>query len=353
MKVLVTGHLGYIGAALVPMLLDRGHEVLGMDSDLYRFCGFGPPPPAVPGLLQDIRDCVPSDFEGMDAVIHLAALSNDPLGFLDPELTMEINYKASVRVAEAARDAGVARFLYSSTCSVYGAMGDALVKEDVPLRPVTPYGESKARTEEAVGKLATRDFSPVFLRNATAYGVSHRLRFDLVINNLVAWAVATGRVFIKSDGTPWRPVVHIRDIARAFIVLMEAEREATHNGVFNVGGTEENYRVRELAEIVEETVPGCRVEYAAGGGPDTRCYRVDCERIRKAFPEFQLEWNARRGAEELYGALRAAGVTEKDFEGRKYARIAYVRSLIEQRLLEPDLRWRAGADEPKHRSERA
>jgi nucleoside-diphosphate-sugar epimerase len=340
MKVLVTGHLGYIGSVLVPMLLGRGHDVVGLDSNLYEGCGFGAKPPQIPTIRDDIRDAGVASLKGMDAVLHLAGLSNDPLGDLDPELTFDINHKASVRLARLAREAGVRKFIFSSTCSVYGATGDDLVNENVPLGPVTPYGESKARSEEDISKLATADFSPVFPRSATAFGLSHRIRFDLVVNNLVAWACATGRVHIKSDGTPWRPVVHIRDIAQAFIVLMEADPSLVHNGVFNVGGTEENYRVRELASIVEETVPGCHVEYAAGGGPDKRCYRVDFSRLHTTFPEFRIKWTARRGAEEIYEALGGTPVTVEDFEGQRYARIAHIRDLLEKGRLDRSLRWR-------------
>lgn len=341
MKALVTGHLGYIGSVLVPMLLERGHDVTGLDSNLYEGCGFGLHPPRVPTIREDIRDVGGEKLRGMDAVLHLAGLSNDPLGDLDPDLTFDINHKASVRLARLARDAGVRKFIFSSTCSVYGATGDDLVNEDVPLGPVTPYGESKARSEEDISKLATPDFSPVFPRSATAFGLSHRLRFDLVVNNLVAWACSTGRVHIKSDGTPWRPVVHIRDIAQAFIFLMEADPSTVRNGVFNVGGTEENYRVRELAKIVEETVPGCRVEYAPGGGPDKRCYRVDFTRLHTTFPDFKIKWTARKGAEEVYEALRQTPVSVEEFEGQKYARIAHIRDLLERRRLDRSLRWRA------------
>lgn len=340
MKVLVTGHLGYIGSVLTPMLLERGHDVVGLDVDLYRRSTFGAPPPQVPTLYKDVRDVQVEDLEGFDAIIHLAALSNDPLGNLNPELTYEINYRASVRLARLAKAAGVPRFLFSSSCSTYGAAGEDFIDENGAFNPVTPYGHSKVLVEQEVSQLADEDFSPAFLRNATAYGVSPRLRFDLVLNNLVAWAYTTGRIYLKSDGTPWRPIVHIEDISRVFVTMLEAPRELIHNEAFNVGRTEENYQIRDLAQIVKETVPGCRIEYAPDAGPDKRCYRVDCSKLARTFPELRLEWDARRGAQELYEAYRKVGVTVDEFEGERYKRIDHIRSLIAQGLLTPDLRWR-------------
>ena len=283
-RVLITGHMGYIGTMLTPMLEDAGYEVVGMDSDLYRDCTYGNAPPNAPSLMKDIRDAQVEDLIGFEALIHLAALSNDPLGNLDPDLTYEINYLASVRLAEVAKEAGVKRFLFSSSCSTYGAAGESVLDEMATFNPVTPYARSKVLTEQAVAKLADDRFSPVFLRNATAYGVSSRLRFDLVLNNLVAWATTTGRVYLKSDGTPWRPIVHIEDISRAFIEVLEAPIEVVHNQAFNVGQTSENYRISELAEIVQETVPGCRIQYAEGAGPDKRSYQVDCSKLAQALP---------------------------------------------------------------------
>src|SRR5215475_8119133 len=300
MRILVTGHKGYIGTVMVPMLLGAGHEVVGLDSDLFRECTFGPGIHDIKELRLDLRDVQVSHLDGLDAVIHLGALSNDPLSDLNPDITYDINHAASVRLARLAKDAGVARFLYSSSCSSYGQAGDALIDETAELRPITAYAISKVRVEHDVAQMADDRFSPTFLRNATAYGVSPRLRFDLVLNNLVAWAYAQGRVHIKSDGTPWRPIVHIEDISRAFLSLLAASRDLVHNQAFNVGQTEENYRIRELAEIVQEVVPGSRIEYAKDGGPDPRCYRVDFGKIQGLLPDFKPQWNARRGAVELY-----------------------------------------------------
>ncbi|MGK7910797.1 MAG: NAD-dependent epimerase/dehydratase family protein [Synechococcus sp.] len=335
----MTGHKGYIGTVLVPMLKARGHEVIGYDSDLYRDSTFGEGLVEVPEIIKDIREVETKDLEGVEAVLHLAGLSNDPLGNLNPKLTYEINHKASVRLAELSKKVGVSRFIFSSSCSNYGAGGTSWLTEQSEFNPVTPYGISKVKVEQDVSQLADDNFSPTFLRNATAYGVSPRLRFDLVLNNLVAWAFTTGRVFIKSDGTPWRPIVHIEDISRAFVAVMEAPREMVHNEAFNVGRNEDNYQVRDIADIVKETVPGCRIEYAEGAEPDTRCYRVDCSYIGKQLKDFQPQWDARKGAKQLYQAYQKVGLTLEEFEGPKYQRIAHIRKLIAEGALDEELRF--------------
>ena len=340
MRVLVTGHNGYIGTVLVPMLLEGRHEVVGLDSDLFVECTFGEEPAyEITEIHKDVRDVEAEDLEGFDAIMHLAGLSNDPLGDLNPGLTYEINYRASVRLAELAKMVGVPRFIFSSSCSNYGSAGDAPLDENSPFNPVTPYGKSKVLVEQDVSKLADDDFSPTFLRNATAYGVSPRLRFDLVLNNLMAWAYTTGQVYLKSDGTPWRPIVHIEDISRAFIAVMNAPREVVHNRAFNVGRTQDNYRIRELAEIVAETVPGSRIEYAPGAGPDKRNYRVNCDLILETLPEFKPQWDARKGAQELYEAYQRVGLGEEDYEGPRYKRLAHLQQLMKEGRVDDELRW--------------
>ena len=340
MRILLTGHKGYIGTVMVPMLLGAGHEVVGLDSDLFRQCTFRPGIHDIPELRLDLRDAQASHLGEVDAVVHLGALSNDPLGDLNPDITYDINHAASVRLAQLAKEAGVARFLYSSSCSSYGQAGDDLVDETAELRPITAYAISKVRVEQDVATLADDRFSPTFLRNATAYGVSPRLRFDLVLNNLVAWAYAQGRVHIKSDGTPWRPIVHIEDISRAFLAALAAPREVIHNQALNVGQTEENYRIRELAEIVQQVVPSSRIEYAKDGGPDPRCYRVDFRKIHRVLPDFKPQWNACRGAEELYAAYRRAGLVIDDCEGPRFKRIDHLKYLMASNRVDATLRWR-------------
>jgi nucleoside-diphosphate-sugar epimerase len=333
--------MGFIGAVMVPMLQRAGHDVVGLDTDYYRDCSFRGEPPAVPSIARDLRDVQPSDVKGFEAVIHLGALSNDPLGDFDPHLTYDVNHLATVRLATLAKEAGASRFLFSSSCSNYGAAGDKLLDETSAFNPVTAYGVSKVRAENDLLTLATDEFSPVLLRSATAYGVSPRLRCDIVLNNLTAFAVATGKVLIRSDGTPWRPIVHVEDICRAFLAALHAPREAVHCQAFNVGRPEENYRVRELAEIVRDTVPGCTVELAGSASPDTRNYRVDSSKIARTLPEFQPRWTAREGARQLYEAFRDARITLEDFEGWRYRRIGQIKRLLDSGRLDPTLRWKA------------
>jgi len=340
MKVLVTGHTGYIGSVLVPMLMAAKHEVTGLDTDFFAGCDFQREPAGVPALRKDLRDVTIADLKGFDAVIHLAALSNDPLGDLNPECTYGINHRASVRLGELAKAAGVPRFVFSSSCSLYGLSdGDGLLDESAAFNPVTAYGESKVRVEQEVSPLADDGFSPTFLRNATAYGVSPRLRADLVVNNLVGYAYTTGEVLIASDGTPWRPLVHVEDIARAFIAVLQAPRERIHNQAFNVGRSAENYQIRDVAAMVEAIVPGSRVKYAEGGGPDLRCYRVNCDKIARALPEFQPQWTVRSGVEQLYAAYREHGLTVEEFTGSRYIRIKRINSLLAAGRLDATLRW--------------
>ncbi len=336
-RVLVTGHNGYIGSILTRLFTEGGHDVVGLDNFLFEDCTIGSDDQTVPAIRRDVRDVELSDLEGFDAVCHLAGISNDPVGDLNPEITYEINHRASVRLAELAKTAGVERFVFSSSCSIYGASPGGWVDEEAPINPVTPYGWSKIKVEEDVAPMASDDFSPVFLRNATAYGLSPRLRADLVVNNMVGYAITQGRVFMKSDGTPWRPLAHIEDISRAFLSVVEAPREVVHNEVFNVGSTDENYQIRDVARIVEEVVPGANFEMSGTAGPDIRDYRVDCGKINAAIPSFQTQWTVEKGAVELRDAFEAYGLTEEQFFG-ELMRIKHIKDRQGLGMVDDDLR---------------
>jgi nucleoside-diphosphate-sugar epimerase len=340
MRVLMTGHDGYVGAVMVPVLRQAGHEVVGLDNQYFDGCDFGKYEPGIKVIKSDIRDLRPEHLKGFEAVVHLAAVSNDPLGNLNPESTYAINHRASMTLAELAKAAGVKRYIYSSSCSVYGAASpEDVLTESASFSPVTPYAKSKVMVERDLTALGDKNFCPVFMRNATVYGVSPRLRGDLVVNNLAGWALTTGRVFMKSDGTPWRPLLHVEDMSRAFLAALEAPRDAVYNEAFNVGRQGENYRIKQIAEIVQAQVPGSLVEFSADAGPDPRCYRVDFSKIEKTFPKLGLSWNVEKGVAELLAAYKKLKLTKEDLEGNKYLRIKTIAQHIEAGRLGEDLRW--------------
>ncbi|MFB9184023.1 NAD-dependent epimerase/dehydratase family protein [Dactylosporangium sucinum] len=340
MRVLVTGHDGYIGSVLVPILRQAGHEVVGLDTGLFADCVLGPAPEEVKTLRVDLRDVEPEHVTGFDAVLHLAALCNDPLGNLNPDLTYDVNHRSTLRLARAAKAAGVQRFLFSSSCSLYGkGEDDTPLDETAGFQPVTPYGESKILSEQGLLELADDDFSPTFLRNATAYGFSPRLRGDLVVNDLAAHALLTGQVRLLSDGKAWRPLVHIEDISAAFLALLEVPRERVHAKAYNVGRSTENYLIREVANLVAEVVPGSEVTFAEGAGTDLRNYRVTCDLIATEVPEFQPKWTVKLGVEQLVEAYQRHGLTIEQFGSENHMRIKRIRSLMEQGKLDNELRW--------------
>jgi nucleoside-diphosphate-sugar epimerase len=337
MKVLLTGHQGYLGTVMAPLLARAGHEVVGLDTGLFADCVIGPVPVDPRMLAIDLRDVTAQHLAGFDAVVHLAALSNDPLGALAPEITYDINHAASVRLARAAKDAGVSRFLYASTCSVYGSAGEDLVTEDAPLRPLTPYAESKVRVEADVSALADDSFSPSYLRNATAFGFSPRLRADIVLNNLVGHAVLTGEVKVLSDGTPWRPLVHARDIAEAFVQTLDAPAEAVHDRAFNVGTEANNVTVAEIAQAVADTVPGSRLSITGETGSDPRSYRVDFSLIRKILPGYEAAWSIADGAAELFENYARHGLTQQSFD-HSFTRLAVLKRRQAEGTLDDTMR---------------
>ena len=332
MRVLVAGDRGYIGAVMVPLLSAAGHDVEGLDLGLYEGCDLGPAPAYPSGASTraacDMRDVTAGQLVDYDAVICLAALSNDPLGDLNPGATHSVNLDGTMQLARAAKAAGAGRFLFASSCSLYGAAGSGAVAEDADLYPVTAYGETKVQAERALSALADDDFSPTYLRNATAYGASPRLRLDIVVNNLTAVAMTTGEVRLQSDGTPWRPLVHIEDISRAFLAMLEAPRELVHDEAFNVGRAVDNVQIRQVAEMVRDAVPGSTVTLAEGAGPDLRNYRVDFAKLDDTFPGLKLRWSVREGIEELAEAYAKYSMTLDDFNSSRYVRLRRIRELL-------------------------
>ena len=338
-RVLLTGHNGYIGSIMAPLLAHGGYSVVGVDTGYFDACTLVPEKVRVPAMRKDIRELTAADLKGFDAVIHLAALSNDPIGNLDAEWTRQINYEGTARLAEMAKAAGVKRFLFSSSCIMYGMSEANVVDETSPLDPRTEYARSKVLAEEAVRQLAGDEFSPTFLRNGTIYGLSPRMRFDTVLNDLVGTAVATGKVVVHSDGKPWRPVVHVEDVARAFMTILAAPSETVHNQAFNIGANHLNHQIRQLAEIVTRAVSGCALEMQPQSGADQRTYKADFSKFARTFPEFEFHWNAETGARELARQFRSLGLSREDLADKKFTRLKWLRYLLDNERLDGSLRW--------------
>lgn len=341
MRILITGNQGYVGTVMGKMMTKAGHEVIGLDTGYFTDCWMGEDRKdyVAKQIVKDIRDVDASDFTGVDGIVHLAGLSNDPTGELNPGLTEDINLDASIRIAELARAAGAQRFVFASSCSIYGSGANAALTEEDSFNPLTAYARSKVETEFAVQKLADDRFSPIYMRNATVYGYSPRIRVDLVVNNLTGWAVSTHQVKLLSDGRAWRPLLHVEDMSQAFLKALEAPREAIHNQAFNVGNEEDNWQIRDIAERVATIVPDCAVSFAEGAGADTRNYNVSFAKIRERIPAFQPKWNVPKGIEQLYGEFARIQLTEPEFASRIYTRLKQIQHLLDTGQVSGELRW--------------
>jgi nucleoside-diphosphate-sugar epimerase len=341
-RILLTGHEGYLGSVMGPHLVEAGYDVVGLDTGYFHDCTLVPDRTSLQAIRKDLRDLAPDDLEGFYAVIHLGALSNDPIGNLRKDWTEQINHEASVRLASLAKAAGVERFLFSSSCIMYGMSEATLVNEDAPLDPKTVYAASKVQAERGISALAGDGFSPVFLRNGTVYGLSPRMRFDTVFNNLMGSAVTTGRVVLESDGKPWRPVIHVQDVARSFQAVLEAPVDVIHNQAFNNGADSLNYTIKELADIVLDVVPDSKLEIRAARSADQRTYKADFTKFTRSFPRFQFQWSAADGARELYEAFRRVRLSHAHYTDRHFTRLKWLNHLLESRLLDDTLRWSNG-----------
>jgi nucleoside-diphosphate-sugar epimerase len=338
-RILITGNNGYIGSIMAPWFCRQGYDVVGLDTGYFARCTLVPDTTDIPTIHKDLRDVTVRDLVGFDAVIHLAALSNDPIGNLNEAWTREINSEGTVRLAMFAKEAGVARFIFSSSCIMYGMSEAATVDENAPLAPQTEYGRSKVAAEAGLRGLADDRFSPTFCRNGTVYGLSPRMRFDTVLNNLTGTAFTTGRVMIHSDGTPWRPVVHVQDVARAFQAVLEAPREIVHNEAFNIGADELNHQICELGQIVSGIVQGCELAIVPRPGVDQRTYKADFAKFKRTFPKFDWRWTALKGAHELYAAFREIGLSRGQFTDKRFTRLTWLRHLLEDDYVDGSLRW--------------